>query len=83
MPTYTANIRLQDALEQDYVLLNRELKQRSFRLFSIIHEEPDRPETLYFRRENTFIHEVASDLVIAAKKTGKPFSFTIEKEKEN
>ncbi len=87
MPTYTANIQLQDALVQDYALLNKELRQRSFSSsanaeWQELGDSVPYLNAVNFRREGSLIQEVVTDLVVAAKKTGKPFSFTVLKEKE-
>ncbi|MFT3750410.1 MAG: hypothetical protein QM768_18995 [Agriterribacter sp.] len=87
MPTYIANIQLQEALVKDYALLNGELEQRSFNAHTktgwkhLNHSAPF-THTVNFIRRSEVIREVIADIKLAAQKTGKPFSFTVIKRRD-
>jgi hypothetical protein len=86
MPNYITKIKLQDAAEQDYDLLVTELKQRSFTAHGGAASEISRPafsqlSAGHFIRKGNIIQEVIDDVLSAARRTGKKFTFTIIKDK--
>jgi hypothetical protein len=86
MPNYITKIKLQDAAEQDYNLLITELKQRSFSTYSegapkISKSAFSQLSASHFIRKGNIIQEVIDDVLSAARRTGKKFSFTIIKDK--
>lgn len=85
MPTYTTKIHLQDANERDYSILNAELSQRSFatsfRSNKSSTSSSQGRSPVDFIRQGNVIQEVIDDIIYAAQKTGKKFSFTVIKNK--
>jgi hypothetical protein len=86
MPVYITKIKLQDAAEQDYHLLKTELKHRSFDPYegsagwhskSAFHPLPAN----HFIKKGNIIQDVIDDVLSAARRTGKEFSFTIIRDK--
>jgi hypothetical protein len=84
MPTYRTNIVLHHAADDDYVLLDKELKSQHFSREKALPaiEAGNLPallRTRYLREGNLGLQEVVAEVKRAAAKTGKKFSFTVLK----
>ncbi|MFT3904453.1 MAG: hypothetical protein QM727_14880 [Niabella sp.] len=86
MPAYTTNIRIHNGVQEDYLLLDKELKTRRFSRIADEHTAPKankktRPEIKYYRKGNLGLLEVVEEVKQSATATGKDYSFTVQKEK--
>lgn len=83
MPLYRTNIVLHKAVNEDYLLLDKELRSQQF--------SPEQDSQLnnfghflhirYFRENNLRLQDVVNEIKRAAAKTGREFSFTVLKKK--
>lgn len=87
MPLYRTNIVLHQAVKDDYLLLDKELRSQDFSPEQKQQNPTDeKNETSflhirYFRSGNIAIQEIVDDVKRAASKTGRKFSFTVLKNK--
>lgn len=85
MPTYSTTIQLHNADEQDFSVLDSELKKNAFTsdkkdVLSYVNNALDNfVNVKYIKHGNLLIQEVIDSVLNAAKKTGKKFSFTVIK----
>lgn len=82
MPLYRTNIVLHKAANEDYLLLDRELRSQQF---SPERNQQNNNNTSlrirYFREGSLGLQDVVNEVKRAASKTGREFSFTVLKNK--
>lgn len=81
MPLYKANITLHQAARADYILLDKELRlnQYSPQLQQLQGKPDENLNNKYFREGSLSLQDVINEVKRAALKTGKRFSFTVQK----
>lgn len=83
MPSYRTNIVLHKAANEDYLLLDRELKSQQFSPEHNLQNNNSNTflRIRYFRAGSLGLQDVVNEVKRAASKTGREFSFTVLKNK--
>lgn len=85
MPTYNATIKLQNGVNNDYAVLHHELQLLDFETGIIPDFKKSEKNTtnivLEVSRSAVQLQDITTDIIAAARKTGKDFTFTVIKDK--
>lgn len=83
MPLYRTNIVLHKAANEDYVLLDQELRSQQFSPEKKLQGSNSNAflRIRYFREGSLGLQDVVNEIKRAASKTGKEFSFTVLRSK--
>lgn len=85
MPLFTTKIYLESADQKDHQALTDELIKRSFRINAspnyLKPPKTTKPEGVSFSKQAASLEEINTEIIKAARETGKSFSFTVLKNK--